>query len=315
MIVLNKPKSVAPAVKAAVAVAPPKPVVLAKPPAPAPAAQPNTPEQAGANLAKKGFKFLKRGAEAQKIAAQEEKKAEIRAQQRAMQAQIPRRYWIPAGGTGCVTFLDGNLKDGVLDVPYCWEHQVMMNGHRRNWFVCTQDEEPCPICEAASGGDRSQYVGYLTVIDHSEFKGRDGTVYKDQVRLFAAKKDTIKLLQGYAVKRGGLRGCKFDVVRVGDKSASVGSGFDFTEKYNDAQLKAMWGQVKVVEQINGKPTPKIVDHSKPINYDWYLETIYQPAEALRKLGFGSLGGPIGSEAGAQEGGAAGEGAAQQEYEM
>jgi hypothetical protein len=177
----------------------------------------------------------------------------------------------------------------------------MMNGHRRNWFVCTQDEEPCPICEAASGGDRSQYVGYLTVIDHSEFKGRDNTVYKDQVRLFAAKKDTVKLLQGYAVKRGGLRGCKFDVVRVGDKSASVGSGFDYTEKYTDDQLFQMYGKVKVKTLVNGKPAEKIEDHSKPINYDWYLETIYQPADELRKLGFGSLGGPIGSEQGPTEG--------------
>jgi hypothetical protein len=299
MIMLIKPKA--------------KPVVAAPPPPPPPAtpkaagfvkkptAQVSTPAQAGANLTKSGFKFLKRGGEAQKIMAQEEKKAEIRAAQRAMQAQIPRRYWIPAGGTGCVTFLDGDLKDGVLDIPYCWEHQVMMNGHRRNWFVCTQDEEPCPICEAASGGDRSQYVGYLTVIDHSEWKSKDNVVYKDQVRLFAAKKDTVKLLQGYAVKRGGLRGCKFDVVRVGDKSASVGSGFDFTEKYTDAQLQQMYGKIKVKVLENNKPVEKIVDHSKPINYDWYLETIYQPAEELRKLGFGSLGGPIGSEQGAQEG--------------
>jgi hypothetical protein len=306
MIMLIKPKA--------------KPVVAAPPPPPPatpkaagfvkkPTAQVNTPAQAGANLAKSGFKFLKRGGEAQKIMAQEEKKAEIRAAQRAMQAQIPRRYWIPAGGTGCVTFLDGDLKDGVLDIPYCWEHQVMMNGHRRNWFVCTQDEEPCPICEAASGGDRSQYVGYLTVIDHSEWKSKDNVVYKDQVRLFAAKKDTVKLLQGYAVKRGGLRGCKFDVVRVGDKSASVGSGFDFTEKYTDAQLQQMYGKIKVKVLENNKPVEKIVDHSKPINYDWYLETIYQPAEELRKLGFGSLGGPIGSEQGAQEtaGETAGEG--------
>jgi hypothetical protein len=226
-----------------------------------------------------GLKFLKRGAEAQALMQQEEKKAEMRAAARDRD-QI-RRYWIPAGGNGCVTFLDGNLKDGVLDIPYYYEHQELLNGHRRNWFVCTQDEEPCPLCE---GGSNAQYVGLLTVIDHSEFTGKDNKVYKDQVRLFAAKKDTIKLLQTYAVKRGGLRGCKFDVVRVGDKSANVGSGFDFTEKYSDAQLKQMYKEA-----------------SNPINYEQYLTLLYQPAEELRKLGFGSMSKPIGSETAPAEG--------------
>lgn len=221
-----------------------------------------------------GFKFLKRGAEASKLMEQEEKKAEMRMQ--ARERNQVRRYWIPAGGTGCITFLDGNLKDGVLDIPYAYEHQELLGGHRRNWFLCLQEEEPCPLCE---GGSIAQYVGYLTVIDHSEYtSSKDQKTYKDQVRLFAAKKETIKLLQGYAVKRGGLRGCKFDVVRVGDKSASVGSAFDFTEKYTDVQLKQMFPQ-----------------SYQPLNYDQYMQLLYQPADELRKLGFGSMNKPIGSE--------------------
>jgi hypothetical protein len=282
MIVLVKPKkpAAAPAPAAATPPAPPaqKTAVAA---ASAPAKAPAAPAKAAGG----GFKFLKRGSEAQKLMQEEETKAAVRAQMR--ERDQVRRYWLPAGGQGAVTFLDGNLKDGVLDIPYAYEHQVLMNGHRRNWFLCTQEEEPCPICEAASsGGERAQYVGYLTVIDHSEFKGRDGKVYKDQVRLFAAKKDTVKLLQTMAVKRGGLRGCRFDVARVGDKSASVGSAFDFTEKFSDAQLKQMYK-----------------DSATPINYETYTQLLYQPADELRKLGFGSLSGPIGSEkgAGADEG--------------
>ena len=242
---------------------------IAAPPAatkPAVMSKPNAPSS--------GFKFLKRGAEAEKLMQQEEKKQEMR--NSARERDQIRRYWIPAGGTGCITFLDGNLKDGVLDIPYAYEHQELLNGHRRNWFVCLQEEEPCPLCE---GGSASQYVGYLTVIDHSEFKGRDNKVYKDQVRLFAAKKETIKLLQGYAAKRGGLRGCKFDVVRVGDKSANVGSAFDFTDKSTDAQLKQAFPQTHL-----------------PINYEQYLQLLYQPADELRKLGFGSMKAPMGSEA-------------------
>jgi hypothetical protein len=272
----------------------PKPVQKQAQPAEAtPTATPTekTPVAAAAHVAmhpshakKPGMGFLKRGAEAQKLMAQEDHKAAVRAQLR--ESNSVRRYWIPAGGSGDITFLDGNLKDGVLDIPYAYEHQVLMNGHRRNWFLCTQEQEPCPICEAASsGGERAQYVGYLTVIDHSEYKvksGKDaGKVMKDQVRLFAAKKDTIKLLQQYAVKRGGLRGCRFDVSRVGDKSAGVGSAFDFTSKMTEAELKKAFGE-----------------KATPINYEEYTMLLYQPAEELRKLGFGSLSGPIGSEKGA-----------------
>jgi hypothetical protein len=286
----------------------------AVPPAVAPAAAPATPTQKTAvataahvaanpgHAAKPGgFKFLKRGQEAQRIMNEEEAKAAVRQQ---MRENTVRRYWMPAGGTGDITFLDGNLKDGVLDIPYAYEHNVLMNGHRRNWFLCTQEEEPCPICEAASsGGERAQYVGYLTIINHKPWKDKKGVTHQDVVELFAAKKDTVKLLQTLAVKRGGLRGCRFDVARVGDKSASVGSAFDFTEKLTEAQLKQKYGKVKVGD--------KFVDISQPINYENYTQMLYQPAQQLRELGFGTLGGPIGSEKGAgggdSEGGDAGDG--------
>lgn len=245
----------------------PKPTPVAQAAAPKAAAKPS------------GLSFLKRGKEAQKIAEQEEKKAEQRGKDNIF------RFWIPKDGAGNITFLDGNLTDGILDIPFYHEHQVNMNGNWMNWFICTQDEEPCPICE---GGSTSSYVGILTVIDHSEYKAKDGSIKKDTVKLFVAKRDTIKLLQKYAVKRNGLRGCTFEVGRTGDKSPAVGSSFDFTEKLTEAQLIAKY-----------KPqNPKEVDRSKAVNYEDYLAKLYQPASELRKLGFGSSEGPVGSEAGA-----------------
>lgn len=236
-------------------------------PAPAPAKKPVSP--AGK---KPAMSFIKRGADAKAGLAREEKKAELRKNQ-------IQRYYLPTGAAGDITFLDGDVKDGILDIPFCHEHQLNMGGHWRNWFVCTQDEEPCPICE---GGANSAYVGYLTVIDHSEYKDKNGVTHKDEIRLFAAKKDTIKLLQTYAVKRGGLRGCRFDVSRVGDKAPAVGSAFDFTMKLTEQQL---------VQKYKTKDK----DKSKPIAYDDYLAAIYQPASELRKQGFGSMNAPIGSE--------------------
>ena len=222
-----------------------------------------------------GLSFLKRGKEAMEIAAKEEKKAEMKSKNNLF------RFYVKNGESAELTFLDGDLVDGVLDIPFFHEHQVNMNGSWNNFFICTQDEEPCPICD---GGSTASYVGIMTVIDHGEYTSKkDGVVHKDNVKLFVAKRDTIKMLQKYAVKRGGLRGCRFDVSRTGDKSPSVGSSFDFSEKLTDAELKA-----------------KYKEKAAPVNYDEYLKGLYTPAAELRKLGFGSSAAPVGSEAGADE---------------
>lgn len=218
-----------------------------------------------------GLSFVKRGKAAQEAFAKEEHKSE-----QASKGQV-FRFWVPKDKDASITFLDGDLTDGVLDISFIYEHNINMNGKWGNFFICTQDEEPCPICE---GGNNPSYVGVMTVIDHSEYVSKkDGQVKKDNIKLFVAKRDTIKQLQKLAAKRGGLRGCRFDVSRTGDKSPSVGNTFDFTEKLTDAQLSAKYG-----------------DKAKPVDYETLLAGMYLPAKELRKLGFGSMGGPVGGEA-------------------
>lgn len=263
-IILNKPKT--PTVGAAN-----KPTTPSKP-ASVPS-KPGTPPKPPPS----GLSFVKRGKAAQVIADQEDKKAEMRSKGSVF------RFWLPADASTSITFLDGNLVDGILDIPFYHEHQINMGGSWRNWFICTQDDEPCPICE---GGAQASYVGAMTIIDHSEYTSKkDGQVKKDEVKLFVAKRETIKLLQKYAVKRGGLRGCTFDVSRVGDKSPGVGSSFDFTEKLTEAELNAKY-------KAKG---PKDIDRTKAVEYDKHLAAQYQPASELRKLGFGSSASPVGSE--------------------
>lgn len=219
-----------------------------------------------------GLSFLKRGKVAQEAFAKEEHKAEMNSKNKTF------RFFVPQDKDASITFLDGNLADGVLDIPFFYEHNVNMNGKWNNFFVCTQDEEPCPICE---GGSAASYVGIMTVIDHSEYTSKkDGKTYRDQPRLFVAKRDTIKMLQKIAVKRGGLRGCRFDVTRTGDKSPSVGSMFDFSEKYSEEALIKNFTAEK----------------SQPLNYEEILSAMYLPAKELRKMGFGSSAGPVGGEA-------------------
>lgn len=245
-------------------------IALTKKPAPTAPAQskPAATQKAAASAG--GLSFLKKGKAAQEAMAQEEHKAEQRAKGQVL------RFWLPKDKDACITFLDGDLADGMLDIPFYYEHQVNMNGSWNNHFICTQDEEPCPICE---GGHSPSYVGVFTIIDHAEYVSKkDGKTYKDQVRLLVAKRDSIKQLTKLAEKRGGLRGCKFDVSRTGDKSPAIGNVFDFTEKLTDAQLAKLFG-----------------DKSAPLNYEEILANMYMPAKELRKLGFGSMTAPVGSE--------------------
>lgn len=222
--------------------------------------------------------WLKKGVEAAKALQKEEAEKQAKAEQ----SKRMYRFFLAEDEECQITFVDGNLTpEGVLDIMTYREHRIFMNGSWNNFFVCTQDVEPCPICET---GDDPSIVGVLTVIDHRTIKSKkDQTkVYKDQPRLFAAKRDTIKLLQKIAVKRGGLAGCKFDVTRTGQKSAAVGTQFDFVDKTPIADLKKKY----MGKDKDGKPVTLFV----PANYEH--EIVFRSAKELRELGFG--GQSIGS---------------------
>lgn len=148
------------------------------------------------------------------------------------------RFWVADGAEARITFVDGDLApDGSIDFFTYYEHNLLLNGKWGNTFVCTKDVEPCPLC---AENDKASFVGVFTVIDHREFKGKDGKVYRDTPKLFVCKRETIKQLQMLGGKRGGLAGCTFDVARTGDKSPAVGSLFDFIEKNSVDELKAKY---------------------------------------------------------------------------
>ncbi len=167
--------------------------------------------------------FLVRGNEVQ----DELKKQDAQAEARKASRQYTR-YYLPIGKEGTITFLDGNLNsDGFIDAVGVWEHNAYLNGHWRNYFTCIAKREPCPACAA---GNTKYFATMLTVIDHSKYTDRNGKDHQYERRLFVAKGDTMKRLQRFAAKRGGLRGWQVAVSRVGEKSANVGSDFDFLSR-------------------------------------------------------------------------------------
>lgn len=197
----------------------------------------------GSASGKPKISFLKTG----KAAKETIKNEEVAAEARKAQNGKMFTFYMKPGEDRQITFLDGELdEDGMLAVPVYHEHVFQMNGSIKE-FVCTADvdqSQPCPICE--KGDSRPTMVGLLTVIDHSEHTIQSGPnagqKRKNERRLFKAKMGTLKLLTKAAAKRGGLTGCTFDVSRVGEKSANVGSNFDFTKKWDDlSELAAHYG--------------------------------------------------------------------------
>lgn len=215
---------------------------------------------------KSGASWMKSGKEANKMMQQEEEQA-----QKAFEdANKMRRFYLPPNADTQITFLDGKLdEDGVLDAPRFLEHNVFMNGNWRNWFICTKEDEPCPICE---GGNDPKMVAVFTVIDHSSWTSpKTGKTYENQRKLFVCKRNTFKILQKKAEKQGGLAGCTFDVARTGEKDASVGNDFDFVEKRTKSKLLEAY--------------PSLKDEMGPANYE--EEIVYLTADELRDKGFGS----------------------------
>jgi len=218
--------------------------------------------------------FLKKGSESHAAHAQAE--AEAKARKDAASSPYTNRFWLPDGKETQITFLDGGLTpEGLLDCVSYKEHQLKLNNNWRNWFVCIEEHEPCPICET---GDYSSLVSAFTVIDHTSFTDSQGHVRQHERRLFVCKRDTFKLLQKKATKFGGLEGVTFDVSRIGDKAPNVGSDFDYVEKHTLAEIRKKYGL-----KTDGDEDKKI---GLPYKYADIIP--YRSAEELQKLGFGEV---------------------------
>ena len=143
-------------------------------------------------------------------------------------------------------------------------------------YPCTQETEACPICE---NGDTPSLVYAFTVLDHREYKDKNGKLHANVKKLYICKKETFKRLQMKAEKNNGIDGVTFDVSRIGEKSASVGSDYDVVGKFTVAQI--------------AEGCDMDVSDLAPFDYGDNVCIRYYPAAELRKMGFG-VGSVLGS---------------------
>lgn len=167
------------------------------------------------------------GKEAEQAAENELERQEAARKEAQKNANMARRFWLPAGAECYITILDGPTHPNGYPLPFVYnEHQMKLNGHWRNWFTCIGEE--CPICE---NDFKPSVVSAYTVINHSEWTDKKGNVHKDELNLLIAKPAVNKMLRSAASKRGGsLRGWYVCVNRTSSEGYSTGDSFDFLEK-------------------------------------------------------------------------------------
>lgn len=197
------------------------------------------------NVAKPNGKALKSSgswsARGWDVAGEELKRREI---EQAERENDVRRFWLKDGGETNIIFVDSD--------PFCiHEHNLQVNGKWGHYKTClASGGEKCPFCEADS---RDDFIAYFTVIDKTEYKGKDGKTYKNQIRAYPSKAETLKILRKLSEKNGNsLTGIEFEVSRTGDKSPRVGNMFTPVKRHN---LK----DPKVYKALGFNAPPKSID--------------------------------------------------------
>jgi len=151
-------------------------------------------------------------------------------------------FWfrLPVDTKTTITFLDGPEHPAGFQTPFVFkDHHLKIDGKWGHHFTCLAVEGEngvvghCPLCEA---GDKPSVVAAYTIIDHTYWKKGD-TEHKDELKLFVCKMGVQDKLMNQMVKRGTLRGKKYEVRRGNDsQSANTGEDFDYEGEVDLAQF-------------------------------------------------------------------------------
>lgn len=223
-------------------------------------------------------------------AASQEMEKQAKAEQAARQASQGKMwgFWMKDGEEDVqLTFVDGDMdEDGFFSPPRYYEHTIK-RGNSYDNYVCPEKTNPglgekCPICETNNKGEGAYLVALFTVIDHRTFESKQnpGKSYSNTPKILKAKMKSAEYFANLSKKRGGLAGCRFDVMRSGDKSASIGSHYDFVDKRPIEELKKEY--TRTYKDDKGKEVTTTV--FTPANYE--EEIVFMTEQELRDLGFG-----------------------------
>ena len=171
-----------------------------------------------------------RGSDGMRRTDEELERAKQKAEQRKNMTNQPFRFRVPVGETRRIIICD--------DMPDFFLYEHALKDSDGNWgklFTgCVKSFDNCPICEAQ--GKESYYAMYLTCIDLTPFKLRDGTEVEFSRKLLVVKPAQQKKFLRFYNKEGTLRGAAFDMTRDGEKDSSIGNDIEFVEFVDEEEL-------------------------------------------------------------------------------
>ena len=141
----------------------------------------------------------------------------------------PPRFWVKPGETKDLVFID--------DEPVCvHEHNPKIDGKYQNNFTCVSGIHDDVVCCMKLGLQSRYYIGYLTIVDCSEWSDGKGNKHQFEMRLIGAKLRTLKKFRRKKDDRTTLIGCMYRAAREDDKSSSCGDEFEFQRQVDMDKL-------------------------------------------------------------------------------
>lgn len=210
------------------------------------------------------------GAQGAKKMEEEQEKQKARKEAMKNRTHMPFRFRVGAGETKQVVILD--------DEPsfYQFEHNLKdpQTGFWSIFTGCVKEFESCPVCE--STGKESYYAMYLTVLDLTPFETKKNETVEFSRKLLVVKPAQHKKINRFFAREGTLRGAIFDMIRDGEKDASIGNDMEFVDWMPEDELA---GYVRTYKDQDGK---KVTDDCS-VPYD-YLALFEEPdADKLRAI--------------------------------
>lgn len=184
-----------------------------------------------------------------------------------------RRFWMPNNSEKQITFVDGStVMCGSVQVqtPFKYEeYQIQLNGSWRNWFTRPIEAKDDVLKQM---GHRASKVAAFTVIDHSEWTDKKGNVHRDELALYVVKRSSQTwgiIERQLSRNNGNLRGMKFNVSRMGDKSPGVGSFLEFESRTDLDSIQGDWSSFNYLEILKPKTKEEMDAILNPTNTETF----------------------------------------------
>jgi hypothetical protein len=191
------------------------------------------------------------------------------AEQRKNQKRMPFRFFVDVGETKQIVICD--------EKPDFFRYEHTIKGATGKFNVqtgCVKENDNCPVCETTN--KESYYAMYLTCLDLTPFKTKDGTKVEFSRKLLVVKPAQQKKIIRLYRKEKTLRGMILDMTRDENMDPAIGNDIEFVDWMEEKELA---GYTRSWKDRDGKKHTENCD--EPYDYEELFPE--QTADELREI--------------------------------